>query len=342
MKFNPVTSTVVLGMTLNRCYTLKQAAMLGPLNDVERLRRRFFSLSQNHSFDGWLPRTKESPTHYRARMKKELGLLGDFIHIRTSRGENRRPYNAYSGAIYKHALGDNLLHLAALSLCHLIVAGDFRLRGPYLTSKNEHDEIIDFFSYILPEDKAMIFTSDWADLLPLCGFLSALNWGCGKPSLLPSEPAPEILRTIFFYRAVRPRLPLPETEEITTQFELVGPQVALIPFESPQRSETPKKPPFCLYIYGWLLGAAAACILGLLLRPSPPEDLPYPEVIMPLDAGFPPLNTDNRFEDQNVKELLPRVIAPVPTPVINDYGSIGRVGESPGTSSGMGKSGSDD
>ncbi|MBO1318272.1 hypothetical protein [Acanthopleuribacter pedis] len=198
MKHNPQLIYIILQLQNRREYTFIQAARVGLPERVQRQRRSLANLAKNNSFNGYKRRPGQTESAYRNQMRREYGPLGDCIHVRTVVARNGRPYDAFSGVIFKIALGERLLRIGLLSLATVVFtplhqpdqfgsfgvsAEEFGLVTRMLHAHKEN------FAFDAPFQKR-----DWFTIIPTGAFNAMLEWALGTPPLIPATTAPDLLK----------------------------------------------------------------------------------------------------------------------------------------------------
>ncbi len=233
MKFQIPTLAIVLALKIDECYTPVTAARKSIPEDIESARRRLTSLAKNNSFGGYGKRQNENERLYRVRMGKEFGPLAPFIKIEVQVARNRKKYQAYSGCIYKLAVGEIPLLAATLALCNLLLLHHRRFQQPALPCLGTQPlfpEAVKLLEthrvqYELSEKPSKV---DWLRLIPVGALDAVVLWACGININYPSAKPPAQVTAAFLSR-LRPS-PLPQ------------PAGKLIPIR-PRKGETAEHPP---------------------------------------------------------------------------------------------------
>lgn len=206
MRYQLQTLALIIQLRVDHCYTFVSAARLGDRSRIERQRRSLRSLSQNHSFAGYHRRRREGEEHYRERLRREYGSLGDFILIEKRMGRNKRAYTAYSGAIFKIAVGEEALLHAYRALCYLMLApGDVASgAAPFLADPDARAQVLrlldDHRKHVgVGGDKQR---ASWFVRIPHGAFGVAMDWGTGCRQHLPSHGPPASIRKALLARVL--------------------------------------------------------------------------------------------------------------------------------------------
>ncbi|MBO1321954.1 hypothetical protein [Acanthopleuribacter pedis] len=123
-------------------------------------------------------------------------------------GRNKRPYTAYSGVIFKIAVGDAALHTAYLSLVYLMLAPEDVNSGsaPFLAAPQRRNAVFrllrDHCKQIGAPDPCC--KQDWFARIPHGAFAVALDWVIGRRPYLPGAAPDATIRAAFIARVMRP------------------------------------------------------------------------------------------------------------------------------------------
>lgn len=214
MKFQIPTLAIVLALKIDQCYTPVAAARKSIPEDIESARRRLTSLAKNNSFAGYGKRQNENERLYRVRMGKEFGRLAPFIKIEMQVGRNRKKYQAFSGCIYKLAVGEMPLQAANLALCNLLLLQHRAYHQPALPCLGTQP--------LFPEAVKLLEThqvqyelsqqpskAEWLRFIPVSALDAVVLWACGARLDYPDEKPPAQVTAAFLSRLRPKNLPRP-------------------------------------------------------------------------------------------------------------------------------------
>ncbi len=199
------TRIIILQLEDRVCYTPVSAARLGEPGRVERNRRKLQSITKNHSFKGFAPRTYETADEYRARLVEEYGEAVAFRIVTAERqGKNGRCYLAFSGFIYKQAVGEEGLVAALQCLSYLILCDPI---APYtamdlVCQDAELAKLLEDHrsSLGLPPKPA---GRQWQQTVQPAAARLAMDWLCGGACFFPVEKPGTALKLAMLKRLVK-------------------------------------------------------------------------------------------------------------------------------------------
>lgn len=199
------TRIIILQLEDRVCYTPVSAARLGEPGRVERNRRKLQSITKNHSFKGFAPRTYETADEYRARLVEEYGEAVAFRIVTAERqGKNGRCYLAFSGFIYKQAIGEDGLVAALQCLSYLILCDPI---APYtamdlVCQDAELAKLLEDHrsSLGLPPKPA---GREWQQTVQPPAAKLAVDWLCGGSCFYPVEKPGTALKLAMLKRLVK-------------------------------------------------------------------------------------------------------------------------------------------
>lgn len=214
MKFQIPTLAIVLALKIDECYTPVAAARKSIPEDIESARRRLTSLAKNNSFVGYGKRQNENERLYRVRMGKEFGPLAQFIKIEIQVARNRKKYHAFSGCIYKLAVGEKPLQAANLALCNLLLLNHSTFQQPALPCLGTQPlfpEAVKLLEthrvqYELSEKPSKV---DWLRFIPISALDAVVFWACGINISYPYAKPPAQVTAAFLSRLRPTCLPRP-------------------------------------------------------------------------------------------------------------------------------------
>lgn len=327
MKFQIPTLAIVLALKIDECYTPVAAARKSIPEDIESARRRLTSLAKNNSFAGYGKRQNENERLYRVRMSKEFGPLAPHIKIEVQVARNRKKYHAFSGCIYKLAVGETPLLAANLALCNLLLLHHRTFQQPALPCLGTQP--------LFPEAVKLLEThrvqyelnekpskADWLRLIPVSALDAVVSWACGINIGYPDAKPPAQVTAAFLSRLHPKRRPRPAGKlvRITAHQGEIAKNLSISPAPATQRKT--KKPERrrkqLATLVGWVVILVLVTKVAIhqtqhAIQPPLDQNMPNAnhELILPLDEPVAIIH-DQTEKPPALPNELPSVPIPIP------------------------------